>query len=38
VAQKLVDIGLHASGMVEQALGGLEHFVRSRKRRIGMTV
>jgi hypothetical protein len=38
VAEELVDIGLHASGMVEQALGGFEHFVRSRKRCIGMTV
>jgi hypothetical protein len=38
VAKELVDIGLHAAGMVEQALGGLKHFVRGRKRRIGMTV
>jgi hypothetical protein len=36
MAQKALDIVLHAVGMVEQPLCGLEHSVRSRESRVGM--
>ena len=38
MAQGAVDVALHAAGVVEQPLRGLEHFVRGRESRVGMTV
>jgi hypothetical protein len=38
VPQERVDIGLHAASVIEQALGSLEHFVRSGKSRVRVTV
>jgi len=38
VPQECIDICLHAAGVIEQALGGLQHFIGSGEGCIGMTV